>query len=103
MFHPGWMEQIRQFGPEAIAAPVNVLRRLAAASSYKGRSSFPTVSRAVVAFTGTEHGTLSPSDRNTLWNAFEVPIFGSASLPMDRCLPGSVRRTKVCTQWKKMR
>jgi phenylacetate-coenzyme A ligase PaaK-like adenylate-forming protein len=81
MFHPGWIEQIRQFGPEAIAAPVSVLKRLAAAASYKGRSSFPTLTRAVVAFTGTEHGTLSTWDRNTLWQAFEVPIFEQCLAP----------------------
>jgi hypothetical protein len=75
MFHPGWTEQIRQFEPEAIAAPVGVLKRLAASASYKGRSSFPTLTRAVIVFTGIEHGTLSPSDRNMLWQAFEVPIF----------------------------
>jgi phenylacetate-coenzyme A ligase PaaK-like adenylate-forming protein len=81
MFHPGWIEQIRQFGPEAIAAPVSVLKRLAASASYKGRSSFPTLTRAIVAFTGIEHGALSTSDRNMLWQAFEVPIFEQCLAP----------------------
>src|SRR5258708_27131583 len=51
-FHPGWIEQIRQFGPEAIAAPVSVLKRLSESARYKGRSTFPTLTRAIVAFTG---------------------------------------------------
>jgi hypothetical protein len=81
MFHPGWIEQIRQFEPEAIAAPVSVLRRLAASASYKGLRSFPTLTRAVVAFTGAEYGTISTADRNTLWQAFEVPIFEQCLAP----------------------
>jgi len=81
MFHPGWIEQIRQFGPEAIAAPVRVLKRLAASASYQGRSVFPSLTRAVVAFTGVEHGTLSSADRNALWQTFKVPIFEQCLAP----------------------
>jgi phenylacetate-coenzyme A ligase PaaK-like adenylate-forming protein len=81
MFHPGWVEQIRQFGPEAIAAPVGMLKRLAASAYYHGQSTFPTLTRAVVVFTGLEQGALSASDRDMLWHAFEVPIFEQCLAP----------------------
>lgn len=69
--------EIRQYRPEAIAAPVDVLLQLAEAAL--GGALIPTLTRAIVAFTGLDHGALSQPDRETLWRAFEVPVF-------DQCL-----------------
>jgi hypothetical protein len=72
MFSPGeidqrFLDEMRRFEPEAIAAPVNVLLQLA--------ESIPALTRAVIAFSGLELGVLSEADRDSLWRAFEVPVF----------------------------
>jgi phenylacetate-CoA ligase len=46
-----------------------------ARSARNGRESIPTLKRAIVAFSGPEHGVLSEADRESLWRAFEVPVF----------------------------
>jgi hypothetical protein len=74
VFHPDWIDQIWQFKPEAIAGPVAVLMRLADAACQADAAS-PRVTRAIVAFTGLEHGALSDTERDRLWQVFEVPIF----------------------------
>ncbi len=74
MFDRDWLEQVRNFRPQAVAAPVGVLMRLAATAGGPARG-LPVMTHAVVAFTGPEHGTLSDNERNTLWSAFEVPVF----------------------------
>jgi hypothetical protein len=74
VFHPEWIDQIWQFKPEAIAGPVAVLMRLAEAAS-QADPAIPAVTRAIVAFTGLEHGAMTEAERDTLWQAFEVPIF----------------------------
>lgn len=73
-FHPGWIEQLREFRPEAVAAPVAVLMQIANAA-HRHEAVFSTLTRAVVVFTGMEHGCLSETERDRLWQAFEVPIF----------------------------
>ena len=70
VFHPAWIDQIREFRPEALAGPVAVLMRLAAAGE-----TIPTLTRAVVAFSGLEHGALTEAGRDTLWQVFQVPVF----------------------------
>jgi hypothetical protein len=74
VFQPGWIEAIREFRPEALAGPVSVLMRLAEAARHAGEA-IPTVTHAIVAFTGLEHGVLTEAGRDTLWQVFEVPIF----------------------------
>ena len=74
VFHPGWIDQIRQFRPEALAGPVAVLLQLAEAALQTGEA-IPTVTRAIVAFTGLEHGTLPQAGRDRLWQVFQVPVF----------------------------
>jgi hypothetical protein len=66
VFRPDWIEQIREFRPEALAGPATVLLRL---------PPVPSVTRAIVAFTGLEHGTLTEAERDMLWEVFEVPVF----------------------------
>jgi phenylacetate-CoA ligase len=74
VFNPGWIEPIREFRPEALAGPVAVLMQLAEAAS-QARQTIPTVTRAIVAFTGLEHGALTEAGRDALWQVFQVPIF----------------------------
>lgn len=74
VFQPDWIEQVREFRPEALAGPVSVLMQLAKAAHYTG-TAIPTVTRAIVAFTGLEHGALTEAGRDMLWQVFEVPIF----------------------------
>jgi len=74
VFHPDWIDQIRQFRPEALAGPVSVLMQLAE-DALKTGEAIPTVTRAIVAFTGLEHGSLTESGRDTLWQVFQVPVF----------------------------
>lgn len=71
MFPPDSVEQVRQFDPEAIAAPVATLLRLAELPA----ASLPARLHAVIAFTGLEHGALSEAGRDTLWEVFEAPVF----------------------------
>jgi hypothetical protein len=74
VFHPGRFDQIRQFRPEAIAAPAGVLKQMAENALHQAEA-VPKVTHAIVAFTGPEHGALSETDRDILWELFEVPIF----------------------------
>jgi len=74
VFNPGWIDQVRQFRPEALAGPVAVLMQLAEAARDTG-GAIPTVTRAIVAFTGLEHGALTEAGRDTLWQVFQVPVF----------------------------
>src|SRR5690242_9300626 len=63
VFHPGWIDQIRKFRPEALAGPVAVLMQLAEAAR-EAAEAIPTVTRAIVAFTGLEHGALTEAARD---------------------------------------
>jgi phenylacetate-CoA ligase len=74
VFHPDWTDQIRQFRPEALAAPVSVLMQLGE-DALKTGEAIPTVTRAIVAFTGLEHESLTESGRDMLWQVFQVPVF----------------------------
>jgi len=82
VFRPYWIEQIREFRPEALAGPATVLLRLAKAGRQGGET-IPSVTRAIVAFTGLEHGTLTEAERDMLWEVFEVPIFGDDGVLRD--------------------
>jgi hypothetical protein len=66
--------QIRTAVLEALAGPVAVLMQLAEAAR-QARETIPTVTRAIVAFSGLEHGALTEAGRDNLWQVFQVPIF----------------------------
>ena len=74
IFDPHSIDRIRSYAPEAIAAPIGVLRRLADMACRAG-GTILTLSHSVVVFTGPENGILSDGDRDLLWRVFEVPIF----------------------------
>jgi hypothetical protein len=67
IFPEGWNERARRFHPASIAAPLELLRRLA-----RDTWSFD---QAVVVFTYFGGPGISPLDRELLWNAFGVPVF----------------------------
>ncbi len=67
MFADFELEEIAQLDTETIAAPVEMLRRLA---KIVRPQQFP-----LVAFTGIPHGLLTDSDRNLFWKAYGVPVF----------------------------
>jgi len=69
----GKLDEARQLRPEAIGAPVRTLLQLAEVTRLGVR--LPSETRALVAFTGLEHGALPQETRDTLWRAFEVPVF----------------------------
>ena len=69
VFPDGWSDAVAKFRPEAIAAPVQYLRKLAA------RAESVIVDHAVIAFTGDMTQAMSDSDRNLFWQAFGLPIF----------------------------
>jgi hypothetical protein len=66
-FPEGWNERARKFNPASIAGPLGLLRRLA-------RDTW-AFDQAVVVFTYAGGPGLSPLDRESLWNAFGVPVF----------------------------
>ena len=69
-----WSKGLRQFGASALAAPVGVLRTLAAAVE-SGREEVPAPRQYVVGFTGGEQGELAEEDRERFWRVFQVPVF----------------------------
>jgi hypothetical protein len=70
VFHPSWVDRIRKFRPEALAAPIGALRRL----TEKAGDTL-TLTHAVIVFTGLDHGAMSQAERDWLWQMFEVPVF----------------------------
>lgn len=60
--------------PEALAAPVTVLRRVAAAMAA-GTLQLPTLRYGVLAWTGISRPYLTPADRDLFWRMFQVPVF----------------------------
>jgi len=73
VFDPHRTQDTRRFGPDLIAAPLKVLVQWAGAG--RGARHLPSGQRAIVAFTGLEHGVLTDSVRDLLWRTFEVPVF----------------------------
>ncbi len=68
MFEASAIGGLRQFAPEAIAASLDTLKQLA-------QSGAPAPARAILVISGLGEGALYEADRETLWHAFEVPIF----------------------------
>jgi len=67
VFPSGWNEEAARFQPQSIAAPVEVLRRLADQGLQ--------LEHAVIAFTYDGNAPLSSADRDLFWRAFGVPVF----------------------------
>lgn len=78
VFPEGWNERARKFNPASIAGPLELLRRMA-------RDTW-AFDQAVVVFTYAGGTGLSPSDRESLWQAFGVPIFEQYLSPKNRLL-----------------
>jgi len=77
-FPEGWSERARKFNPASIAGPLALLRRMA-----RDTWSFD---QAVVVFTYAGGAGLSPRDRDSLWQAFGVPVFEQYLGPRNRLL-----------------
>lgn len=67
VFPEGWSERARRFHPEAIAGPLELLRRMA-------RDTW-AFEQALVVFTYAGGPAVSPQDRDCFWKAFGVPVF----------------------------
>lgn len=65
VFRSGWRQRIERWRPEAVAAPVAILRKMR----------LPPLRNAVIAFTGLAHGELTEADRRMFWDVFQVPVF----------------------------
>lgn len=74
VFARDWLKALERFQPEAIAAPVGVLRHLAATRDIHG-SRLPALDHSLIVFTGPPDGDITEQDRDTFWRAFKVPIF----------------------------
>jgi hypothetical protein len=77
-FSEGWSERARKFNPASIAGPLELLRRMA-------RDTW-AFDQAVVVFTYAGRVGLSPGDRESLWQAFGVPVFEQYLSPRNRLL-----------------
>jgi hypothetical protein len=69
-----WSQGLKRFGASALAAPVGVLRSLAAAVET-GEQELPLLRHFVVSFMGSEQGELGEDDRERFWRVFQVPVF----------------------------
>lgn len=65
---------LERFQPEAMAAPIKLLKSFAGNMIAK-KSSLPPLKNAVIPFSGIDHGELTEDDRDLFWNTFQVPIF----------------------------
>lgn len=68
VFREGWGEAAAAFGPAAVAATFEQLKDLA-------RSGIPSLTHSIIVLWRTGQQRLSEADRDTLWNAFRVPVF----------------------------
>jgi hypothetical protein len=68
-FPGGWCEEAARFAPESIAAPLEILRDLAAATGYL------ELRHPLVAFTYDPAHGITEQDRDLFWQAFGVPVF----------------------------
>ena len=69
-----WSRRLKRFGASALAAPVTVLREVAAAVET-GDLEIGKLKHFVVPFTGADHGELREDDRERFWRVFQVPLF----------------------------
>jgi len=69
-----WSKSLKRFGASALAAPLTVLRELAAAVEH-GDQEIGGLKHFVIPFTGGEQGELREDDRELFWRVFQVPLF----------------------------
>src|SRR5690242_12214361 len=69
-----WARDLKRFGAGALAAPISVLREIAAAID-RGQQELYALKHFVVSFTGGDHGELKEEDREQFWRVFQVPVF----------------------------
>ncbi len=74
MFAQNWTQGLKRLGASALAAPVSVLREMAATIEL-GQQEVHELRHFVVSFTGGDLGELSEEDREQFWRAFQVPVF----------------------------
>lgn len=77
-FPEGWCERARKFQPASVAGPLQLLRRMA-------RDTW-AFDQAVIVFTYAGGPGLAPQDRESLWQAFGVPVFEQYLSPRNRLL-----------------
>ncbi len=70
VFASDWARRLERFRPEAIAAPVPVLRYLA-----EDTANLPPLSNALIVFRTLTEEPLAERDRELFWRAFQVPVF----------------------------
>jgi hypothetical protein len=68
------MEALSRFRPEAIAAPLETLQRLASLVSL-GQFDPQSLCCPLAIFTSPESSFLAVEERELLWSAFQVPLF----------------------------
>jgi hypothetical protein len=78
IFPQGWNGRAKRFNPACIAGPLEQLLSIA-------QDGWP-IEQAVVVFTYAGGTGLSPLDRESLWNAFGVPVFEQYLSPRNRLL-----------------
>lgn len=74
VFPNGLGSKLEQFRAEALAGPLEKLRRLGKAVEA-GEISLPPLARSVIVFTRIGQPCLGEEDRETLWRVFRVPVF----------------------------
>jgi hypothetical protein len=77
-FPQGWNERAKRFAPGSVAGPLEQLRNFMS-------SPWP-LEQAVVVFTYADGPTILPPDRESLWQAFGVPVFEQFLSPENRLL-----------------
>jgi hypothetical protein len=78
IFPQGWNDRAKRFDPGSIAGPLEQLQSLA-------RAGWP-IEQAVVVFTYDGGPGISAQDRESLWQAFGVPIFEQYLSPTNMLL-----------------
>jgi hypothetical protein len=69
-----WSQGVKCFRASALAAPLRVLRELAAFVET-GEQEISGLKHFVIPFTGGEQGELRDEDRERFWRVFQVPLF----------------------------
>ena len=69
-----WTQSLRRFGASALAAPISVLREMAATIELGQQEAHP-LKHFVVSFTDGDYGELREKDREQFWSVFQVPVF----------------------------
>ncbi|HXI38836.1 MAG TPA: hypothetical protein VNH83_02610 [Bryobacteraceae bacterium] len=68
------MQGLKSLEATALAAPVSVLREMAAAIEL-GQQEVHALKHFIVSFTGGNEGELREEDREQFWRVFQVPVF----------------------------